>query len=113
MRDNAWSRQPTGRAAAKGGPSGTAAPTDAEKQLLAEFRERMEARHRAPRVKLDHRPPKPIDITPAEGEPQTTVVARLVAFGTTSTDFYSRTFQELLEAGCPWHSIAAFHRSGR
>jgi hypothetical protein len=75
-------------------------PTDAEKQLLAEFCERMDTRHRAPRMKLDHRPPEPVDITPAEGEPQTAVVARLVAFGTTSNDFYSRTFHELLEAGC-------------
>src|SRR6266436_9580802 len=75
-------------------------PTDAEKQLLAEFCERMEARHRAPRVKLDHRPPKPVDIATAEGEPQTSEVARLAAFGTTSSDFYSRTLQELLEAGC-------------
>jgi hypothetical protein len=74
--------------------------TDPQKQLLAEFCERMNARHPAPRVKLDHRPPKPVDVTPAEGEPQTAVVARLVAFGTTSNDFYSRTFQELLEAGC-------------
>jgi hypothetical protein len=28
------------------------------------------------------------------------VVARLAAFGTISPDFYSRTFRELLEAGC-------------
>src|SRR5258706_16416736 len=75
-------------------------PTGAEKKLLAEFCERMDARDRAPRVKLDHRPPKPVDIATAEGEPQTSEVARLAAFGTTSSDFYSRTLQELLEAGC-------------
>src|SRR5258706_15370767 len=73
-------------------------PTGAEKKLLAEFCERMDARDRAPRVKLDHRPPKPVDIATAEGEPQTSEVARLAAFGTTPSDFYSRTLQELLEA---------------
>ena len=74
--------------------------TGAEKKLVAEFCARMDTRHRAPRVKLDHRPPKPVDIAIAEGEPQTSEVARLAAFGTTSSDFYSRTLQELLEAGC-------------
>jgi hypothetical protein len=74
--------------------------TGAEKKLVAELRARMDARHRAPRVKLDHRPPKPVDIATADGEPQTSEVARLTAFGTTSGDFYSRTLQELLEAGC-------------
>lgn len=74
--------------------------TGAEKKLVAELCARMDARHRAPRVKLDHRPPKPVDIATADGEPQTSEAARLAAFGTTSSDFYSRTLQELLEAGC-------------
>ena len=76
------------------------AVTGAEKRLLAEFRERMEARHQAPRLKVDHRPPKPVHIAPAEGEPKTARLAQLLAFGTTSIDFYSRTFRELLDAGC-------------
>jgi hypothetical protein len=71
-----------------------------ESKLLAEYRERMDARHRAPRLKVDHRPPNPVDIAPAEGEPKTTIFARLVAFGTISTDFHNRTMHELLEAGC-------------
>jgi hypothetical protein len=74
--------------------------TGAEKKLVAELCARMDARHRAPRVKLDHRPPKPADIATADGEPHTSEVARLAAFGTTSSDFCSRTLQELLEAGC-------------
>jgi hypothetical protein len=86
-------------------------PTDAEKKLLAEFFERMDARHPAPRVNVDHRPPKPDVIAPAEGEPKTAAVARLVAFGTTSTDFYSRTFRELLEAGCHGTSSKPFEES--
>jgi hypothetical protein len=74
--------------------------TGAEKKLVAELCARMDARHQAPRVKLDHRPPKPVDIATADGDPQTSELARPVAFGTTSSDFYSRTLQELLEAGC-------------
>ena len=74
--------------------------TVAEKKLVSEFRERTEARHQAPRLKVDHRPTKPVCISPAEGEPKTAKLAQLLAFGTTSTDFYSRTFSELLEAGC-------------
>ena len=75
------------------GPSREQPPTGAEKKLLAEFRERMEARHQAPRLKVDHRPPKPVHVAPAEGEPKTAKLAQLLAFGTTSTDFYSRTFR--------------------
>jgi hypothetical protein len=74
--------------------------TVAERNLLVEFQERKDARHRAPRVRVDHRPPNSVGIRPAEGEPKTAELARLVAFGTTSTDFYARTFQELLDADC-------------
>jgi hypothetical protein len=85
-------------------------PTEAQKKLLAEFFERRDARHPAPRVKVDHRSPKAV-IAPAEGEPQTAAVARLVAFGTTSIDFYSWTFRELLEAGCDGTSSKSFEES--
>src|SRR5258707_3907024 len=60
--------------------------TGAEKKLLAEFCERTDARHPAPRVTVDHRPPNLV-IAPAEGETKTAAAARLPAFGTTSTDF--------------------------
>jgi hypothetical protein len=71
-----------------------------ESKLLAEYRERMDARHRAPRLKVDHRPPNPVHTVPAEGEPKTAIFALLAAFGTISADFHNRTMHELLEAGC-------------
>ena len=40
----------------------------AEEKLLAEFRARRQARHPAPRVKVVHKPPKPVDIATVEGE---------------------------------------------
>jgi hypothetical protein len=83
----------------KNADQGDRSPTNAEKKLLAEFRQRMAARHPAPRVKVDHQPSKPV-IARAEGEPKTSAVAQIAAFGTTSIDFFSRTFQELLEASC-------------
>jgi hypothetical protein len=78
----------------------------AEKNLLAEFREREDARHRTPRVRINHSSPNSVEISPAEGEPRIAAMAQLVAFGTTSTDFYSRTFREPLDAGC-CHSSSA------
>src|SRR5208282_5094886 len=49
--------------------------------------------------------------TPNRGEPETAVVARLAAFGTVSPDFYSRTFHELLEAGCRGTSSKPFEET--
>ncbi len=74
--------------------------SDADRRLAADFIERGQARHRAPRLKVNHNPPKPVELVNAEGEPQTSMLAQLVAFGTTSNDFYSRTLRELLESGC-------------
>jgi hypothetical protein len=74
--------------------------SEAEKRLVAEFQKRREARHRPPRVKLVHKPPKPVTIERPADEPRFAPLARLMAFGTTSNDFYSRTFLELLEAAC-------------
>jgi len=74
--------------------------SEAEKRLVTEFQKRREARHRPPRVKLVHKPPKPVTIERPADEPRTAPLARLMAFGTTSNDFYSRTFLELLEAAC-------------
>jgi hypothetical protein len=86
--------------------------TGAEKRLVVELCARMDARHPAPRVKLDHRPPKPVDIATADGEPQTSEVARLTAFGTTSGDTFggdaqSASAQKLRDghaAGLEWES---------
>ena len=86
-------------------------PTESEKKMLAEFFERRDARHPAPRVKVDHRPLKPDVIAPAEGEPRSAAVAQLMTFGTLSIDFYTRTFRELLEASCDSTSSKRFEES--
>jgi hypothetical protein len=75
-------------------------PTNAEKNLIAQFRERINTRHPAPRVKMDHGSPNSIDVAPAEGEPKVAAMAHLAVFGTTSSEFCSRTFQDVLETGC-------------
>jgi hypothetical protein len=85
--------------------------TGAEKRLLAEFHERMDARHRAPRVRVDHRPPNSVEIGAVESEAEAAAAARLVAFGTTSNDFYFRTFRELVEGGCRGTSPKAIEES--
>jgi hypothetical protein len=72
--------------------------TPAEEKLLANFSERVRARHTAPKVKvtLDSAQPK----VEWAGHPQTTLLAQLATFGTISPDFYSQTFGELQNASC-------------
>jgi hypothetical protein len=72
--------------------------TPAEEKLLANFSERVRARHTAPKVKvtLESAQPK----VEWAGHPQTTLLAQLATFGTISPDFYSQTFGELQNASC-------------
>jgi hypothetical protein len=72
--------------------------TPAEETLLANFSERVRARHPAPKVKVTPDPAQPK--VEWAGHPQTSLFARLAAFGTTSPDFYRQTFGELEKASC-------------
>jgi hypothetical protein len=70
----------------------------AEERLLANFSERVRARHLAPKVKVTLGPAQPK--VEWAGRPKTTLLAQLATFGTISPDFYSQTFGELQNASC-------------
>ena len=74
--------------------------TPAEQRLLDKQAARLKDRHNAPRLKIDHKPGKPVNLGVQGESAAISTLALRDAFGTMSDDFQSRSILELLEAAC-------------
>jgi len=73
-------------------------PTEGERQLVKQHLERRRRSVRAPRVKVKHKPPGPIDVKPDHPEHRVGNVALHEAFGTAEAAFAQQQLVQLIDA---------------
>jgi len=89
---------PKSRSSKRALPDNAYEPTDGERQLVKQHLDRRRQSARAPRVKLKHQPPEPVEIEPDHPEHRVGNVALHEAFGTAEAAFVQQQLVQLIDA---------------
>ncbi len=84
--------------------------TPAEYRMMASFMEKAKARHEAPKLKIQHNPGEPANISPSN-DALVSKLALWEAFGTTSADLQSYLMLEMIDAACRGGIVKPYEES--